>query len=301
MRRVLATLPLLLLLLTAQQAKAWNADGHQIVGAIADAMLSANAKTKVASILGVDLRTAAPWLDCVKSVHRQDDGTFKYVVEEAFEAPCTPFKDARGLMEAYVGRNFVQCSYTVHRKENGQDFDEEMGCHDTYHFDDISILRDRFDRYFQGTNEHDIVAAINAAIAVLQDRPSPPPFRIATKAEALFLLSHLIGDLHQPLHVGAVYLDLQGQQVGVGCAADQLPCRASPRPVAGGAADRKRQRSDRELVVRLGERYDQGRATSVCWRQLCQGAAECRSSERGLVYHLSRSRGLCGCPRSDQA
>ncbi|MCC8977285.1 S1/P1 nuclease [Bradyrhizobium acaciae] len=213
MRKFLATLPLLLLLLTVQQAKAWNADGHQIVGAIADALLSANAKAKVASILGVDLRTAAPWLDCVKSVHRQADGSFKYVVEEAFEAPCTPFKDGRDLMEAYVGRNFVQCSYTVHRKENGHEFDEEMGCHNTYHFDDISILRDHFDRNFQGTNEHDIVAAINAAIAVLKDRPSPPPFKIATKEEALFLLAHLIGDLHQPLHVGAVYLDLQGQQV----------------------------------------------------------------------------------------
>lgn len=213
MRKFLATVPVLFLLLTAQQAKAWNAEGHQIVGAIADAMLSANAKSKVAAVVGVDLRTAAPWLDCVKSVHRLDNGTFKYVVEEAFEAPCTPFKDARDLMEAYVGRNFVQCSYTVHRKEHGHEFDEEMGCHNTYHFDDVAIQRDRFDRNFQGTNDHDIVAAINAAIAVLLDRSSPPPFKVATKAEAIFLLAHLIGDLHQPLHVGSVYLDMQGQMV----------------------------------------------------------------------------------------
>jgi hypothetical protein len=54
-------------------------------------------------------------------------------------------------MEAYVGRNFVQCSYPVHRKENGHEFDEEMGCHNTYHFDDVAIQRDRFDRNFQGT------------------------------------------------------------------------------------------------------------------------------------------------------
>jgi hypothetical protein len=213
MRKFLVTLPVLFLLLAAQEAKAWNADGHQIVGAIADAMLSANAKAKIASILSVDLRTAGPWLDCAKSVHRLDDGSFKYVVEAAFEPPCTPFKDARDLMEQYVKRNYVQSSYLVHRKDNGREFDEEMGCHNTYHFDDISILRDHFDRNFQGTNDHDIVAAINAAIAVLLDRPSPPPFKIATKAEAIFLLAHLIGDLHQPLHVGAVYLDMQGQQV----------------------------------------------------------------------------------------
>jgi hypothetical protein len=202
-----------LLLLAAPDAKAWNAEGHQIVGAVANAMLSANAKAKVASILGVDLGTAGPWLDCVKSVHRLSDGSFKYVEEAAFEPPCTPFNTARNLMEDYVSRNFVQCSYTVHRNDHGHEFDEEMGCHNTYHFDDVAIQRDHFDRNFQGTNEHDIVAAINAAIAVLLDRPSPPPFKIATKAEAIFMLAHLIGDLHQPLHVGAAYLDSQGHQV----------------------------------------------------------------------------------------
>jgi hypothetical protein len=213
MRPLLALLSGFFVLLAVQDTKAWNAEGHQIVGSIADAMLSANAKEKVASILGVDLRTAGPWLDCVKSVHRLEDGTFKYIEEAAFEAPCTPFKDSRNLMEDYVRRNFVQCSYTVHRSDHGHEFDEEMGCHNTYHFDDVAIKHDHFDRNFQGTNEHDIVAAINAAIAVLLDRPSPPPFKVLTKAEALFLLAHLVGDLHQPPHVGAVYLDMQGGEV----------------------------------------------------------------------------------------
>lgn len=213
MRTFFAALVAVHLALGGQAARAWNADGHQIVGAIADEMLLANAKAQVASILGVNLRTAGPWLDCVKSIHRQADGSFKYIVEDAFEAPCRPFADHHDLMEAYVSRNFVQCSYTTHRNDHGHEFDEEMGCHNTYHFDDVAIQRGRFDRNYQGTNEHDIVAAINAAIAVLSDRPSPPPFNVATKAEALFLLAHLIGDLHQPLHVGAVYLDMNGQPV----------------------------------------------------------------------------------------
>ncbi|MET4115895.1 uncharacterized membrane protein YciS (DUF1049 family) [Bradyrhizobium sp. JR1.5] len=37
---------------------------------------------------------------------------------------------------------------------------------------------------------------INAAVAVLLNRPSPSAFNVATKAEALFFLAHLIGDLH---------------------------------------------------------------------------------------------------------
>ena len=91
----------------------------------------------------------------------------------------------------------------------------ERGCHNTFHFVDVAIQRNSFDRALQGTNPHDLVAAISAAIAVLQDRPIPPPFpfSIRDKKEALLLLAHLIGDLHQPLHVGAVYLDPGGQPV----------------------------------------------------------------------------------------
>jgi len=57
------------------------------------------------------------------------------------------------------------------------------------------------------------VHAINAALAVLGDKPSPAPFSIKDKKEALFLLAHLLGDLHQPLHVGAVYWSSSGHEV----------------------------------------------------------------------------------------
>src|SRR5262249_34048019 len=39
------------------------------------------------------------------------------------------------------------------------------------------------------------------------------PFAIKDKKEALFLLAHFVGDLHQPLHVGAIYLDSKGMRV----------------------------------------------------------------------------------------
>ncbi|MET4328549.1 hypothetical protein ABIB80_004384 [Bradyrhizobium sp. i1.15.2] len=214
MRPRIAALICATLLTLSHRAQAWNANGHQIVGAIADEMLTVNAKSQVATILAVNLRTAGPWLDCVKSVHRFADGTFHYVVEEPFEAPCKPFASAHPVMQQYVKRNFFQCSYLTKRKDDdGNAYQEEMGCHNTYHFDDVAIQRGHFDRNFQGTNDHDIVAAINAAIAVLLEGPSPPPFKIADRREALFLLAHLVGDLHQPLHVGAVYLDKDGKLV----------------------------------------------------------------------------------------
>jgi hypothetical protein len=195
-------------------AFAWNADGHQIAGAVADALLSVNAKQQVTAILDVSLSTAGPWLDCVKSVHHYADGTFHYVTDEQFEEPCKPFAKKHSVMQQYVKRNFFQCGYSSSRTDDdGKKYLEEMGCHNTYHFEDVSIQRDRFDRNFEGTNDRDIVAAINAAVAVLLGRSSPSPFQIADKREALFMLAHLIGDLHQPLHVAAVYLDANGTQV----------------------------------------------------------------------------------------
>ncbi len=35
----------------------------------------------------------------------------------------------------------------------------------------------------------------------------PAPFSFKDNKEALLLLAHFVGDMHQPLHIGAVYLD----------------------------------------------------------------------------------------------
>lgn len=203
-RAVIASL--LLLLAAPHAAFAWGADGHKVVGSIADQLLNANAKQQVANLLGADLRTAGPWLDCVKSVHRQADGSLAYVVDPRYEPPCTPFANQHDAMIDYVGRNWIDCVYPEGASEQNN-----LGCHNTYHFDDVAIQRDRFDRNYAGTNDHDLVAATNAAIAVLQGRPAPPPFSIKDKKEAVLLLAHLVGDMTQPLHVAAPYLDDQGR------------------------------------------------------------------------------------------
>jgi S1/P1 Nuclease len=105
-------------------------------------------------------------------------------------------------MVSYVRRNFTQC------KPRG---DEEL-CHEQYHYADVAIERSGYRRGEFGTSDHDVVGAIRAASAVLQGRPAPPPFDLTPK-EALRLLAHLVGDIHQPLHVGAVYLDARGRRI----------------------------------------------------------------------------------------
>lgn len=208
MARIAATIVVLLSLFLAKPASAWGPDGHRLVGSIADQLLTPNAKQQVKTLLGVDLREAGPWLDCVKSVHRQNDGSLTYVVDPRYEPPCTPFANDRNAMVDYAGRNWIDCVYP-----EGASATANLGCHNTYHFDDVAVQRDKFDRNYAGTNDHDLVAATNAAIAVLLGRPAPPPFDIKDKKEALFILAHLVGDMAQPLHVAAPYLDSNGSLV----------------------------------------------------------------------------------------
>ena len=197
-------------------ASAWGFQGHKVIGSIADRLLKPTAKQQVREILGdnLDLRRVAPWLDCVRSVARHDDGTFHYEVNPdhlEYEVPCTPFSSTqeRARLTDYAKRNWFTCSY----KPDGF----ERGCQNTFHYENVPIQRGAFDRKLHplGIEDSGLVAAIGAAIAVLSDQPIPPPFpfSIKDKREALFLLAHLVGDLHQPLHVGAVYLDADGRQV----------------------------------------------------------------------------------------
>jgi S1/P1 Nuclease len=191
-------------------ASAWGFEGHRVTGSIADKLLKPNARQQVQQILNdvdsqdLDLRKSGPWGDCVRSVAKHDDGRFRYEVDPdhlEFEVPCTPFNSTRerARIVDYAKRNWT-CG-------------QERQCHTLFHFEDIAIQRDSFDRSFQGTNDHDLVAAVGAAIAVLTDKPAPPPFSIKDKKEALLMLTHFVGDLHQPLHVGAVYLGTDGKPV----------------------------------------------------------------------------------------
>jgi len=189
----------------AAPAFPWGFEGHEMVGAIADKMLSHNAREQVHKILGFSLQVAAPWPDCVRSVVKQD-GTFKYLpppLHPEYRIPCKPFEadhgaaDEQARMEDYAARNWDNCS----------DGESNRHCHELFHFADIAIQRGKYDRAFVGTSDHDIVSAINACISVLLDqRPVEGPFAIKDKKEALFLLAHFVGDIHQPLHVGAIYL-----------------------------------------------------------------------------------------------
>ena len=192
-------------LLGSTAAFAWGAPGHQTVGSIADSLLvGTNAAKAVKSILGTEkLKTASLWADCAKGVTGSKP-PLKYVVNSKF-AECKPFETATGKaqMVDLVTRNLSACMPGP----------GDEACHRQYHYADVAIERDVYARSEKGTSDHDIVSAVNAAIAVLQGGASPSPISFTSKREALRALAHYVGDIHQPLHVGAIYLDVSGHEV----------------------------------------------------------------------------------------
>ncbi|WP_158080803.1 S1/P1 nuclease [Pelomonas sp. KK5] len=176
MRSLLA----LCFMILAGPAWGWGSAGHRETGALAEAALRGTpAAAQVRRILGGEsLASAAIWADCVKDPQR--------------DPACSVFGVAE--MAAFEQRN------PGHRR---------------WHYTDIAIQQDRYDERFTGARPDDVVHALQAAIARLQHRPVPAPFKFADgpagEHEALRLLAHLVGDLHQPLHVGAIYLSPGGR------------------------------------------------------------------------------------------
>lgn len=209
------------LLLFSAPAFAWGPEGHALVGKIADQLLAGtNAGAKVDAILGTyTLEDAAKWPDCVRSVHKEDSGDFKFVPDK-YTAPCTAFEtaDETARMEDYAKRNWDTFPY---RPGHGD--------HEAYHFADIPIQDGAYAPTDIGASDHDVVHAINAAIAELTHQPVPVPFSIKDDKEAILMLAHFVGDLHQPLHVGADYLDASGNPVN-----PSTPSEADADNTAGG-------------------------------------------------------------------
>lgn len=186
------------------QVFAWGADGHQSVGAIADALIKdSKAGQKVKAILGASsLEQISVWADCVKGIAPEKD--FAYTSTGRFpECAFVENPSAIAAMADYVKRNHNDCKPAA----------GEENCHKQYHYADVALQHDHYQLGYVGTSDHDVVHAINAAILVLQGKAAPAPFNIKDQQEALALLVHFVGDIHQPLHVGSVFLNAEGKQV----------------------------------------------------------------------------------------
>lgn len=180
----------------------FGAVGHNTVGEIAAELIKGHrAEAEVRRILGpVSLRDLGVWGDCVKGIDVYND--FKYSVTGRFPE-CAVFEnnlDEEARMRDFVKRNNEQCG-----PKPG-----EENCHKQFHYSNVAIQRGQYTAGAIGTSDHDLVAALRAAVTVLKGGKSPAPIDL-NEREALAVVAHALGDLHQPLHMGSIYLDGEGK------------------------------------------------------------------------------------------
>jgi hypothetical protein len=159
----------------SMDALAWGNDGHRAVGAIADKLLKgSNAEKQIAALL-------LPG-ESLESIANWAD-----CVKGTYCGPQTP----------------EMVSYTTGNPK-----------HSEYHYTDVPFQLPHYHDGGVGTSEVDIVQTLKQAIAVLQGKTDPAlnPHNF-TKRQALMLLVHMTGDIHQPLHVGAAFVSKDGKFV----------------------------------------------------------------------------------------
>ncbi|TFW30356.1 S1/P1 nuclease [Duganella callida] len=83
--------------------------------------------------------------------------------------------------------------------------------HSEYHYTDVPFQLSHYEDHGVGTADHDIVQTLKQCILVLQGKAdkttNPHNF---TPRQALLMLTHLTGDIAQPLHVGEGYVGKSG-------------------------------------------------------------------------------------------
>jgi hypothetical protein len=155
-------------LLVSMGAHAWGAQGHETVAAMADQLIAGRRAA-------VEVRKLLKPGETLQSV--------------ANWADC-----AKG----YCGELTEELKEFVRRNPH----------HARYHYTDVPFQADAYEEGGVGTSDDDIVHILKQCIAVLKgatDRSANP--HGLSPREALLLLVHLLGDIHQPLHVGSAYVN----------------------------------------------------------------------------------------------
>ncbi len=174
---------LLIVCLVSVNGYAYGPRGHQLVGAIADKRLAKNqaAAKKVRKLLdGMTLERAATLPDEIKS----------------WQCGREPFGQNRinRELQAFVNAN---CSHPSHNE---------------FHYTDVPVVgNENYADGEVGRSEFDVVKMIPFCIRVLKGETPETNERAITKSVAVILLTHYMGDIHQPLHVGAEFFDSSGK------------------------------------------------------------------------------------------
>ena len=189
MKKTIAVL--LTVCLFAVSGYSYGLRGHQLVGAIADRRLAKNqtVANKVKRLLsGLTLEQAATLPDSIKG---WDDCR-----RPPSNKPVTNKKRINTELRAFLNANLCSSNPSHHE----------------FHYTDVPVFgNEKYADGKVGRSEFDIVQMIPFCIRVLKGQEPETNSRAITKSIAVILLAHYLGDIHQPLHVGAEYFNAAGK------------------------------------------------------------------------------------------
>jgi hypothetical protein len=163
---------LILLLTLLTPLYAWGPPGHSAIAAIAQKHLAPATQSRIAALLAqghdTDLASIANWADEVRA--------------------------------AASGRGSLKDD------PEASAFNTKFPTNALWHFVDLPLGATDYREFAAFTSVNDVVHAIRRCVAVLERAQSRPDD--FTKPQALRLLVHFVGDIHQPLHCGTGFYDL---------------------------------------------------------------------------------------------
>jgi hypothetical protein len=153
-------------LVSGGKALAWGQEGHAAIAALAEDLISPHTRAKVQELLNQggdkDLVSIASWADLVL-IAAHDEGPL------------------RGNQEALA-------------------FSRKFPNSGMWHFVNLPLGTTSYEQITQFDAPDDVVHAISRCLDVLESPLTRP--EDFTKVQALRLLVHFVGDIHQPLHCG---------------------------------------------------------------------------------------------------
>jgi hypothetical protein len=190
---------LLLITLLPLPSLAYGPLGHEIVGEIADRKLAGTATVgKIGALLdGMTLRRAATIPDEIKAWDKKG----------ADDLSAFPHYPKTPRIEQQL-REFWKAN------PPSPGANEITPSHHWFHYTDVPVLDpEKYSAGKTGRGQWDIVHVIPYCVGVLRGEIPEENARKITRPIAVILLAHLVGDIHQPLHVGAEYFSQTGQPV----------------------------------------------------------------------------------------
>lgn len=176
---------------------AWGDNGHQTVGQIASLRIKPQTAQRIAQLLkpGETLANIAGWADTVKERMGKSD----------------PDPDTNAFLQDLS-----------HNEKNRE-----------WHYDDLPLNCKNYQTCTGFTPDNDIIHMLNVCIRTLQGNPDPN--HPLSERNALKLLVHFVGDVHQPLHIGCGYIDVHGANGTILIARDPKVIRQKNLPSDNGA------------------------------------------------------------------